>query len=208
MWQFELVCVIQSYLFSSQSIITLTEQLKKRLNRRLTKIAKWVDCSSEDRQIEFRNLRSAPQPTAVVNSTFAFRPSAAPPQTSMVGRFATQQPQYTASVSGSQQPQRVASSYIPVSSSTTVAFANQSSSITQTAFNAQQSQQSIHSINQSGNRGVEESKMSENTTGAGALSDAVANNIDVTVMVTNEPSLTDSFSTHASIATATAPLME
>jgi hypothetical protein len=27
-------------------------------------------------------------------------------------------------------------------------------------------------------------------------------------MVTNEPSLTDSFSTHASIATATAPLME
>ncbi len=36
-----------------------SEALKKRLNRRLCKIAKWVDCSAEDRQIEFRNVRSA-----------------------------------------------------------------------------------------------------------------------------------------------------
>jgi hypothetical protein len=187
-----------------------TEQLKKRLNRRLTKIAKWVDCSSEDRQIEFRNFRSALQPAAIVNSTFAFRPPLnAAPQTVAPGRFTTQT-QYTAGTAGFQQLQHP--SYAPVSSAAAGGF-TQSRSITQTAFNAQQSQQSIQSTKQSNGGcggGVEESKFSESAAAESSTvqNDAAANNIEVRVMPTNESSLTTAFSTQASLTVAATSVME
>lgn len=40
------------------------DQLKRRLNRRLAKLAKWVDIPAEERQIEFRSSRSFAPPTA------------------------------------------------------------------------------------------------------------------------------------------------